>query len=362
MSDSQAALAANLDPSRTTRMPLVETRNLVKRFSTSRSLLSTKGRSTVAVDGVDLSIYEGETFGLVGESGCGKSTLGRLLVRLLEPSEGSVIFQGVDLSELKGEKLRQERAKMQIVFQDPYGSLDPRYTVGRSIAEPLRAHGIGDQKRIANRVEELLDLVGLPQSMISRLPHEMSGGQRQRVGIARAIALEPKFIVADEPVSALDVSVQAQILNLLMDLQNRLGLTYVFVAHGLNVVRHVSNRVAVMYLGKIMELAPSIPLFTDFTHPYTASLLSAVATLEEGSQRERIVLQGEVGSATNLPSGCRFHPRCPARQKVCEERQPELVEVSPGHFSACHFPLLSDLDRSNFFNKSSEIKSINTRR
>lgn len=362
MTDPKASVSSSLNTHGSSRIPLVETHNLVKRFSTSHSILSRKKNSVVAVDGVDISVYEGETFGLVGESGCGKSTLGRLLVRLLEPSEGSVVFQRTDLSKLNREMLRRQRADMQIVFQDPFGSLDPRYSVARSIAEPLRAHGIKNKKEIAGRVGNLLDMVGLPQSMAGRLPHEMSGGQRQRVGIARAIALEPKFIVADEPVSALDVSVQAQILNLLMDLQVRLGLTYVFVAHGLNVVRHVSNRVAVMYLGKIMELAPSELLFGGFSHPYTASLLSAVPTLEDEGKRQRIVLQGEVGSAGNLPSGCRFHPRCAARQPICTEQQPELVEIAPGHFTACHFPMLSDSDRSNFFNRSSKLESISTRR
>lgn len=341
--------------------PLLQVRNLTKSFSGSRSFLRPARRLVRAVDGVDLSVYEGETFGLVGESGCGKSTLGRLLVRLVEPTEGSVVFRGTDLATLKGEKLRQLRSEMQIVFQDPFGSLDPRYSVSRSIAEPLRAHGVSDRPRIKGRVSELLDMVGLPQSMAERLPHEMSGGQRQRVGIARAIALEPKFIVADEPVSALDVSVQAQILNLLMDLQNTLGLTYVFVAHGLNVVRHVSNRVAVMYLGRIMELAESERIFQSFTHPYTASLLSAVATLgEEGKQR--LILKGEVGSAANLPSGCRFHPRCPIRQKICEEVQPELSEIEPGHWCACHFPLATGAERSKFFAGSIDTNSINIRR
>lgn len=342
--------------------PLLETHNLVKRFSVSRSFIPTKSRSVAAVDGVNLAIYEGETFGLVGETGCGKSTLGRLLVGLLQPTEGSVIFEGKDLSKIKGEKLRKLRAQMQIVFQDPFGSLDPRYSVARSIAEPLRAHGLGNHEKISARVDELLDLVGLPRSMAKRLPHEMSGGQRQRVGIARAIATEPKFIVADEPVSALDVSVQAQILNLLMDLQNRLGLTFVFVAHGLNVVRHVSNRVAVMYLGKVMELAPSNQLFQEFAHPYTASLISAVPNLEDKGKQPRIALKGEVGSALDLPSGCRFSHRCPAKQSICETQEPELVEITSGHFTACHFPLLSNSERSHFFNQSFQIKSIKTRR
>lgn len=347
-----SSLLSNPKPPPSSEVPLVEARALEKHFSGSGSFFGRKRGLVKAVDGVDLSVYEGETFGLVGESGCGKSTLGRMLIRLLDPNQGSVLFRGENLSDLSGDRLRQTRSQMQIIFQDPFGSLDPRYSVQRSIAEPLQAHGITDKKRIRNRVDELLELVGLPQSMSKRLPNEMSGGQRQRVGIARAIALEPKFIVADEPVSALDVSVQAQILNLLMDLQNRLGLTYLFVSHGLNVVRHVSNRAAVMYLGRIMELAPSEVLFSSFAHPYTGSLFSAVATLDNQQDQKRIVLRGEVGSASRVPTGCRFHPRCPMRRQICEELQPELQEIAPGHFCACHFPLVSDSDRASFFNAS----------
>lgn len=361
MTENDSTLLHGSKNPNVSKVPLVEVRQLVKSFSSSRGVFNRSKRIVRAVDGVDISVYEGETFGLVGESGCGKSTLGRLLVRLLEPTSGSVLFQGVDLASLGAETLRRQRGQMQIVFQDPFGSLDPRYSVEQSIAEPLRAHGINDRNVIRNRVQELLEMVGLPANMMLRLPNEMSGGQRQRVGIARAIALEPKFIVADEPVSALDVSVQAQILNLLMDLQTRLGLTYVFVAHGLNVVRHMSNRVAVMYLGKVMELAPSETLFSGFAHPYTASLLSAVITFDQQDQ-QRIVLQGEIGSAARLPTGCRFHPRCPARQKICEESQPELVEIEPGHFAACHFPFMSTSDRSAFFKSTSQITTITTRR
>lgn len=336
---------------------LIEVRALRKQFSSHRSLVRPSQGVVKAVDGVDLDIVAGETFGLVGESGCGKSTLGRLLVRLLEPTAGSVRFQGVDLAGLKGTRLRQQRADMQIIFQDPFGSLDPRWRIGRAIAEPLRANGLHDDRQTRAQVDTLLDSVGLDGSMVDRFPHEMSGGQRQRVGIARAIALKPKFIVADEPVSALDVSVQAQIVNLLMDLQVRLGLTYAFVAHGLNVVRHVSTRVGVMYLGRIVEQAPTEELFSSFAHPYTASLLSAVPTVEHGKTRQRIVLSGEVGSASRLPSGCRFHPRCPLRQQRCEVEDPPLRELWPGHFAACHFPLVSQTERTELLASATHHRS-----
>ncbi len=327
---------------------LVEVRGLRKQFSIHQSLLRPSKGAVKAVDGVDLDIVAGETFGLVGESGCGKSTLGRLLVRLLEPTAGAVRFQGVDIARFRGSRLRQQRADMQMIFQDPFGSLDPRWRIERAIAEPLRAHGLRGRSQLRTRVETLLNAVGLDESMADRLPHQMSGGQRQRVGIARAVALQPKLIVADEPVSALDVSVQAQIVNLLMDLQERLGLTYVFVAHGLDVVRHVSTRIGVMYLGRIVEQAPTETLFANFAHPYTASLLSAIPAMEQGRRHQRIVLSGEVGSAASLPSGCRFHPRCPRRQQRCEVDDPTLRELSPHHFVACHFPLTSRTDRVNF--------------
>ncbi len=322
---------------------LVEVRGLRKQFSIHQSLLRPSKGAVKAVDGVDLDIVAGETFGLVGESGCGKSTLARLLVRLLEPTAGAVRFQGVDIARFRGSRLRQQRADMQMIFQDPFGSLDPRWRIERAIAEPLRAHGLRGRSQLRTRVETLLNAVGLDESMADRFPHQMSGGQRQRVGIARAVALQPKLIVADEPVSALDVSVQAQIVNLLMDLQERLGLTYVFVAHGLDVVRHVSTRIGVMYLGRIVEQAPTETLFANFAHPYTASLLSAIPAMEQGRRHQRIVLSGEVGSAANL-----FHPRCLRRQQRCEVDDPTLRELSPHHFVACHFPLTSRTDRVDF--------------
>jgi peptide/nickel transport system ATP-binding protein len=296
-----------------------------------------------AVDGVDLAVPRGSTYGLVGESGCGKSTLGRAILRLTEPTAGRVLFDGTDVAALKGEPLRHMRQRMQMVFQDPLGSLDPRQNVESLLSEPLRAHGLGgDAKGIAAKIRGLLDAVGLPTASLRRYPHEFSGGQRQRIGIARALALNPKLVVADEPVSALDVSIQAQVINLLDDLQDELGLTYVIIAHDLSVIRHVSDRIAVMYLGKIVELTDRRSLYESPMHPYTRALLSAVPVPDprrraEGG-RERILLQGDVPSPIKPPSGCRFHTRCWKATEVCKTAEPPLVSLAPGHEAACHHP------------------------
>jgi len=291
-----------------------------------------------AVDGVDLEIREGMTLGLVGESGCGKSTLGRALLRLSPVTEGRVLFDGTDVGELRGERLRRIRQDMQMVFQDPLASLNPRQSVETILTEPLRAHGIAYDRR--TRVRDLLDQVGLPASAAQKYPHEFSGGQRQRIGIARAIALEPRFVIADEPVSALDVSIQAQVLNLLEELQEKLGLTYLVIAHDLAVVRHVSDEVAVMYLGGVVEQAPSDGLYAEPRHPYTRALMSAVPVPDPRVEatRERILLQGDLPSPANPPTGCRFHTRCPFRQETrCDTERPVLRELAPGHRVACHF-------------------------
>jgi peptide/nickel transport system ATP-binding protein len=291
-----------------------------------------------AVDGVDLEIREGTTLGLVGESGCGKSTLGRALLRLSPVTEGKVIFDGVDVAGLRGEDLRRIRQDMQMVFQDPLASLNPRQSVETILTEPLRAHGIAYDRR--TRVRELLDQVGLPPSAAQKYPHEFSGGQRQRIGIARALALEPRFVIADEPVSALDVSIQAQVLNLLEELQQKLGLTYLVIAHDLAVVRHVSDEVAVMYLGGIVEQASSDDLYSQPFHPYTKALMSAVPVPDPRIEatRERILLQGDLPSPANPPAGCRFHTRCPFRQEArCDTERPELRVIGPGHRVACHY-------------------------
>ena len=292
-----------------------------------------------AVDGVDLSISTGDTLGLVGESGCGKSTVGKAILRLVPLTSGTVQFDDVELSALSGEALRAARRHIQMIFQDPYASLDPRQNVNNILTEPIRTHGLRSGAAVAARVLELLDSVGLPTSAASRYPHEFSGGQRQRIGIARALSAEPSLIIADEPVSALDVSIQAQVINLLDDLQQQLGLTYLFISHDLAVVRHIADDVAVMYLGGIVESAPSELLYTHPLHPYTLALLSAVPIPDPvvEDSRRRTVLTGDLPSPANPPSGCRFHTRCEFAQDRCAQERPELREVEPGHFAACHF-------------------------
>jgi peptide/nickel transport system ATP-binding protein len=323
--------------------PLVEVKSLKTYFPIRKGLLQREVGNVHAVDDVTLSVSSGETLGLVGESGCGKSTFGRTVVRLLEPTEGSVIFQGRDISKLGTRKLRPLRREMQMVFQDPYASLNPRKRVGSIIGTPLKIHGVPKSER-RQRVQDLLETVGLSPEHYNRFPHEFSGGQRQRIGVARALALRPKLIVADEPVSALDVSIQSQMLNLLDDLQKELSLTYIFIAHDLGVVRHVSDRIAVMYLGKLVELAPADELYARPIMPYTEALLSAVPIPDPdlSHQRERIVLQGDVPSPINPPSGCRFHPRCRYMTDVCKEIEPPLTDYGNGHYAACHHPLNVD--------------------
>jgi oligopeptide/dipeptide ABC transporter ATP-binding protein len=296
-----------------------------------------------AVDGVTLEVRAGETLGIVGESGCGKSTLGRCLVRLTDITKGTVTFEGRDITRLSRRALRPVRRDLQMVFQDPYASLNPRRRIGDIVSEPLEIHGYGDRRLRSARVRELLEVVGLNASHVDRFPHEFSGGQRQRVGIARALAMQPKVIVADEPVSALDVSIQAQVLNLFADLQDEYELTYVFIAHDLGVVQHVSTRIAVMYLGEIVELGAVDPLYARPAHPYTEALLSAAPEVEEegGTPRERILLTGDVPNPINKPSGCPFRTRCPYAQQICAEEHPPLADVAPGRTVACHFPLIT---------------------
>ena len=324
--------------------PLIEVRDIKKYFPIRSGLMQREVARVHAVDGVSFAVQPGETLGLVGESGCGKSTLGRTIVRLYEPTAGQIIFEGVPIEGHGARKLRPLRREMQMVFQDPYASLNPRKRVGSIIGDPLKIHHLGDKKERKARVEELLETVGLSPEHYNRYPHEFSGGQRQRIGIARALALNPKLVVADEPVSALDVSIQSQMLNLLEDLQNEFNLTYLFIAHDLGVVRHVSDRIAVMYLGKIVEMSPAEELYTRPIMPYTEALLSAVPVPDPdlAAKRERIVLEGDVPSPINPPSGCRFHPRCRYATQVCSEIEPPLVEYGNGHLAACHHPLNVD--------------------
>ena len=315
--------------------PLLEVRALVKHFPVRRGLFGRSTGAVQAVDGVDLHLAAGETLGIVGESGCGKSTLGRLVLRLMEPTAGSIRFDGLDLASLGAAALRERRRAMQIIFQDPYASLNPRMTVLQTLLEPLRLHRL-HPGRERERVAELLRIVGLAPEHARRYPHEFSGGQRQRIGIARALAVEPRLIVCDEAVSALDVSVQAQVVNLLGDLQARFGLAYLFIAHDLAVVRHIAARVAVMYLGRIVETAPTAALFAAPRHPYTRALLAAVPLPEPGARADRALLEGDVPSPLHPPTGCRFHTRCPHVRALCRERSPTL-DASDGHGVACHF-------------------------
>ena len=319
---------------------LLRVENLVKHFPIEQGIILQKQTGSVhAVDGITFDVYQGETLGLVGESGCGKSTTGRTILQIFRPTSGSVIFDGVDLVNLKGRELRPMRRKMQMIFQDPYPSLNPRMTVGEIVGEPLIIHNVARGSEIEDRVASLLGIVGLNPSFANRYPHEFSGGQRQRVGVARALALQPSFIVCDEPISALDVSIQAQVVNLLEDLQKQFNLTYLFIAHDLSMVRHISARVAVMYLGVIVELADRDELYLEPLHPYTQALLSAAPIPDPiaDARRERVILEGDVPSPVNPPSGCRFRTRCPIAEAICAEWQPDFREMKPGHFVACHF-------------------------
>lgn len=316
--------------------PLVSVRNLSMHFPIFKGLFRRQVGVVKAVDDVSFDILEGETLGVVGESGCGKSTTGRAILRLYAPTAGEIRLAEHDLTALEGDDLRKLRPQMQMIFQDPQACLNPRMTVGSIIAEPLMEHRPDmDRKTREARVRELLDQVGMNPDFANRYPHEFSGGQRQRIGIARALALDPKFIVCDEPIAALDVSIQAQVVNLLEDLQERLGLTYLFISHDLSMVRHIADRVAVMYLGKVVELAPNDALYEDPKHPYTQALLSAVPTVEP-TGKERVILQGDVPSPSNPPKGCNFCTRCPVAEARCHETEPEWREVAPGRFAACH--------------------------
>jgi oligopeptide transport system ATP-binding protein len=318
---------------------LVRVEDLKKYFPITRGIIFQREVGTVrAVDGISMEIHEGETLGLVGESGCGKSTTGRSILQLYRPTSGKVYYEDLNLTDLDGDALRRARRNFQMIFQDPYASLNPRMTVEGIIAEPLEVHSIGTRRQRHARVKELMSLVGLNPSLNNRYPHEFSGGQRQRIGVARALALQPKFIVCDEPISALDVSIQAQVVNLLEELQEKFGLTYLFIAHDLSMVRHIADRTAVMYLGKIVELADRTELYNNPLHPYTQALLSAVPIPDpvKERKRQRIILAGDVPSPAHPPTGCNFNPRCPLAIDICKQEDPEWREVSPRHWVACH--------------------------
>ncbi|MGE6754157.1 ABC transporter ATP-binding protein [Rossellomorea sp. NPDC071047] len=316
--------------------PLLKVENLKKHFPITGGILGRPVSSVKAVDGVSFTVNKGETLGIVGESGCGKSTTGRMLMRLIDPSEGKVTFEDRELTSLSNSEMRKIRREMQMVFQDPFASLNPRHTVEQILEEPLKVHGMGSAKERKKRVHELLNIVGLSSYHAKRYPHQFSGGQRQRIGIARALMTKPKLIIADEPVSALDVSIQSQVLNLMQDLQKEFGLTYIFIAHDLGVVRHISDRVGVMYLGKMVELSNSELLYEKPLHPYTQALLSAVPVPDPDFKRETILLQGDIPSPSNPPSGCTFHTRCPHATDICKQKVPEFKEHQPGHYVACH--------------------------
>jgi peptide/nickel transport system ATP-binding protein/oligopeptide transport system ATP-binding protein len=341
-SDQPLPAPASVAGVATADRPLVKVTDLVKHFPIRGGILQRVIGTVQAVDGVSFEIRRGETLGLVGESGCGKTTIGRLLLRLLEPTSGSIQFDGTELTTIKGAALKPFRRRMQIIFQDPYASLDPRAPIADSIGEGLRIHQLGSDAERREKVRKMMELVGLQPYHARRYPHEFSGGQRQRIGIARALVLEPDLIVCDEPVSALDVSIQAQVLNLLKQLQNELGLTYVFIAHNMGVVEHISERVAVMYLGRIAELADRRELFRKPEHPYTEALMSAIPIPNPELRRQRVILKGDVPSPVNPPSGCRFHPRCQLRQQldgpaICADVVPPLIDLGGGRLCACHF-------------------------
>jgi oligopeptide/dipeptide ABC transporter ATP-binding protein len=319
---------------------LIKANNIKKYFDASKGFLNKNKAQVHAVDGVSIEIYDGETLALVGESGCGKSTFGRVLIRLIEATEGEVYFKGKNILKINNEELRNLRKEMQIVFQDPYASLNPRMKILDIIGEPLTTHGIVSRVEKEKRVKELMNLVGLRQAYIERYPHQFSGGQRQRIGIARALALSPKFVVCDEPVSALDVSIQAQIINLLEELQDKKGLTYLFISHDLNVVRYIADRVCVMFLGKIVEVGPTREVYKNPMHPYTKFLIAASPQPDPHLRnKEKLILEGDVPSPIDIPSGCRFHTRCPYAKKICSEKEPPTSEIS-GHKVSCHFPLI----------------------
>ncbi|MDD3221221.1 MAG: dipeptide ABC transporter ATP-binding protein [Clostridia bacterium] len=324
--------------SETENKPLLEVKNLKKWFQSKKSPFSREKVYIKAVDGVSFTLNAGETLGVVGESGCGKSTMGRSVLRLIEPTEGQIIFDGKDYTALKDAELRKSRSDLQIIFQDPYASLDPRMTIGDIIAEPLDIQLKLPQKERMERVLKIMDRVGLNTRYVNRYPHEFSGGQRQRIGIARAIALNPKIMVCDEPVSALDVSIQAQVINLLMDLQKEMGMAYIFISHDLSVIKHISDRVIVMYLGHVVEMAEKKDLYEHPMHPYTVALLSAIPVPDRKHKKNKIVLEGDLPSPANPPSGCVFHTRCYKAQDICKTQVPEIKECGNGHCCACHFP------------------------
>lgn len=330
------------------KKPLLKVDGLKKHFPIKSGLFGKTSGHVKAVDGVSFYVNEGETLGIVGESGCGKSTTGRMLMRLLEPTEGTVEFDGKELTALSADEMRKTRRDIQMVFQDPYASLNPRHTIGKILGEPLLVHGVKDAKERKEKVQEFLEVVGLSAYHANRYPHQFSGGQRQRIGIARALMTNPKLIIADEPVSALDVSIQAQVLNLMQDLQEEFKLTYIFIAHDLGVVRHISDRVGVMYLGKMVEVSKSEDLYANPLHPYTQALLSAVPVPDPAFTKEEIVLEGDMPSPASPPPGCTFHTRCPFKMDICSQVVPQLVEMEEGHSVACHlYNETGDIDIKN---------------